>query len=222
MGTDEHYSLVGQGSLRIKQVGEIDTGLYRVLATSQSDDTSINHIVKVTALVPLKFNIKPSNTYINVGDDVTLECNVYGIPGPTIEWYKDGEALETGDFYNVSPTGSLTIQNVITEDAGIYQCVADNTLENLQALAQLIVVREGIAIPTRLPETSAAKTAAPVPQITTTSPPDRPDLGPVPSEPRFVTASDVQARSFKLTWMEPSQLNGDLNNYRIYLKWNGG
>ncbi|XP_033624352.1 neogenin-like isoform X13 [Asterias rubens] len=222
VGTDEHYSLVGQGSLRIKQVGEIDTGLYRVIATSQSDgDAEITHIVKVTALVPLKFNIRPRNTYVNIGNDVTLECNVYGIPGPTIEWYHDGEAIEPGDIFEVSPTGSLTIKQAITEDSGIYQCVADNTVENLQALAQLIVVAEGIVIPTRLPVTSAVITAAPLPQITTTSPPARPDLGPVPSEPRFLTASDVQARSFSLSWLEPLQMNGNLNNYRIYLKWDG-
>ncbi|XP_071789268.1 uncharacterized protein [Asterias amurensis] len=190
VGTDEHYSLVGQGSLRIKQVGEIDTGLYRVIATSQSDsDAEITHIVKVTALVPLKFNIRPRNTYVNVGNDVTLECNVYGIPGPTIEWYYEGEAIEPGDIFEVSPTGSLTIKQAIGEDSGIYQCVADNTIENLQALAQLIVVEK--------------------------------DLGPVPSEPRSLKASDVKARSFSLSWLEPLQMNGNLNNYRIYLKWDG-
>ena len=101
-------------------------------------------LILSTFSVPLKFNIRPRNTYVNIGNDVTLECNVYGIPGPTIEWYHDGEAIEPGDIFEVSPTGSLTIKQAITEDSGIYQCVADNTVENLQALAQLIVVAEGI------------------------------------------------------------------------------
>ncbi|XP_038078549.1 neogenin-like isoform X5 [Patiria miniata] len=220
-GTEDHYALLGQGSLRIKQLGEIDTGLYRVLATSIADGTALDRIVKVTALVPLKFNIRPQNTYTNVGSSVTLNCNAYGIPGPTTTWSKEGEELEPGDVYLVS-AGSLTIDQVIQEDAGIYQCVADNRLENIQASAELIVLREGVPIPTRPPTTTVTMSPAPPPPITTKSPPGPPDTGPVPGKPLTLTAADIQAQSFRLTWREPVQLNGALQSYRIYIKWNGG
>ncbi|XP_022084069.1 neogenin-like isoform X5 [Acanthaster planci] len=220
-GTEDHYTLLGQGSLEIRQIGEIDTGLYRVLATSIADGTAlpVDHTVKVTALVPLKFNIQPVNTYTNVGSSVTLNCNAYGIPGPTTTWYKEGEELEPGDIYLVS-AGSLTIEQVIQEDSGIYQCVADNRLENIQAAAELIVLREGVPIPTRPPTTTVTTLPAPPQPITTKSPPGPADTGPVPTKPLELEATDIQAQSFRLTWREPSQLNGDLQSYRIYVKWN--
>ena len=48
-GLQNHYSIIGQGSLRITDLGEIDTGLYRVRASSLIDGSTLPKIARVTA-----------------------------------------------------------------------------------------------------------------------------------------------------------------------------
>ena len=48
-GGQDHYSIIGQGSLRIADLGEIDTGVYRVRASSSTDGSTLEKTVRVTA-----------------------------------------------------------------------------------------------------------------------------------------------------------------------------
>lgn len=53
-----------------------------------------------------------------------------GRPTPTIEWWKDGERVESGPRLVILPNGALfflnTQQSKREQDAGVYWCVATN------------------------------------------------------------------------------------------------
>ena len=69
------------------------------------------------------------------GQNVTLECEVYGIPAPDVRWTKDGDAVNIADQrIGVSFTGntsSLTIASVVQADQTLHRCVANNSIDTV-------------------------------------------------------------------------------------------
>lgn len=75
---------------------------------------------------------------VSKGEPATLNCKAEGRPTPTIEWYKDGERVETDrddprSHRMLLPSGSLFFLRIVhgrrsKPDEGIYTCVARNHL----------------------------------------------------------------------------------------------
>ncbi|XP_047676568.1 roundabout homolog 1 isoform X8 [Tachysurus fulvidraco] len=80
----------------------------------------------------------PSDLIVSKGEPATLNCKAEGRPIPTVEWYKDGERVETDrddtrSHRMLLPTGSLFFLKIIhgrrsKPDEGSYVCVARNYL----------------------------------------------------------------------------------------------
>ncbi|XP_057676375.1 roundabout homolog 1-like isoform X1 [Corythoichthys intestinalis] len=80
----------------------------------------------------------PSDLIVSKGEPATLNCKAEGRPPPTVEWYKDGERVETDRDHPRShrmllPTGSLFFLRIVhgrrsKPDDGSYVCVARNYL----------------------------------------------------------------------------------------------
>ncbi|KAJ8035533.1 Neogenin [Holothuria leucospilota] len=182
-----HYSQVGQGSVYIEQLQEIDTGIYQVVAESIIDGTEIESSARVVAQVPPTFLEQPQNMYVNEGEVAILPCRTYGIPPPTVEWLKEGEPIMIGRDFQLVEGEKLRINSVLQGDTAFYQCVADSEVGNAQKSMQLIVL-----------------------------PPD-PPTGPVPSPPQRPRASGTTSRATFLTWNPPAVTNGEIEKYKILL-----
>uniref|UniRef100_A0A4W3H3U6 Roundabout, axon guidance receptor, homolog 3 (Drosophila) n=1 Tax=Callorhinchus milii TaxID=7868 RepID=A0A4W3H3U6_CALMI len=80
----------------------------------------------------------PSDLIVSKGEPATLNCKAEGRPTPTLEWYKDGERVETDkddprSHRMLLHSGSLFFLRIVhgrrsKPDEGVYVCVARNYL----------------------------------------------------------------------------------------------
>lgn len=99
----------------------------------------------------------PSDLIVSKGEPATLNCKAEGRPAPSIEWYKDGERVETDkddprSHRMLLPSGSLFFLRIVhgrrsKPDEGVYTCVARNYLgEAISRNASLDVASKALLI----------------------------------------------------------------------------
>ncbi|XP_036769471.2 hemicentin-2 isoform X1 [Manis pentadactyla] len=74
-----------------------------------------------------------------VGGSVRLDCVVRGNPTPDIRWIKDGLPLRSTHLRHQLQNGSLTIRRTEMDDAGQYQCLAENEMGATEKVVMLVL-----------------------------------------------------------------------------------
>ncbi|KAM7046987.1 vascular cell adhesion protein 1 isoform 1-T1 [Acridotheres tristis] len=103
-----------------------------------------NKFGKRKSEITLNVTYGPRNTMITViptavlkeGETVTMKCTSSGNPAPVISW-KIKKA--TGESEKISKNATLTIQNLKSEDLGLYECEAYNQFGKEEKAVKLYV-----------------------------------------------------------------------------------
>ncbi|XP_065308715.1 protein sidekick isoform X2 [Dermacentor albipictus] len=95
----------------------------------------------VTVSVPPSLSRKvDEETAVELGQQVQLPCAAEGHPLPEVHWLLDAQPLDlTSGRFHVHEGGTLEIRALAMEDAGVYQCVAENLLGEARAATWLHV-----------------------------------------------------------------------------------
>lgn len=104
----------------------------------------------------------PETASLSRGNTARFVCNSTGEPSPVLYWLKDGQPVKSFRRVKSQSPGVLLINQLAPEDAGYYQCIADNGLGTACATAKLtVIVREGLpSAPHHLTATPYSSTSA--------------------------------------------------------------
>ncbi|XP_046398270.1 protogenin-like isoform X2 [Ischnura elegans] len=125
----------GTNNLPLKTVQVQDGGAYFCMATNKNLEnqvTSITQAIWVGVLAPPIFIRAPNSQVFPSAKTVRFECEVGLPPGPgsslfpplpPVVWLKDGALLDINGRVKQRPP-VLVLSNTVTDDSGLYQCVA--------------------------------------------------------------------------------------------------
>ncbi|XP_054588596.1 immunoglobulin superfamily DCC subclass member 4 isoform X1 [Nothobranchius furzeri] len=104
----------------------------------------------------------PEAMSLSRGNTARFLCNSSGEPLPLLHWLKNGQPVKPFRRLKMQSPGVLLINQLALEDAGYYQCIADNGLGTACATAKLtVIVREGLpSRPRHLSATPYSSTTA--------------------------------------------------------------
>ncbi|XP_077057771.1 neogenin 1a isoform X3 [Siphateles boraxobius] len=140
---DQRVFALASGALVISNSSDTDTGLYRCVienaGPSKTSEEAHLHILPESGEDrTLEFLLEPQPVSGVVGESVLLPCVVTGYPTASVTWMHRDQIIEdsTGRF-EVLGGGSLQIFNLTEEDAGVYNCLADNVNGSIEAQTEL-------------------------------------------------------------------------------------
>ncbi|XP_056668537.1 hemicentin-2 isoform X2 [Monodelphis domestica] len=124
--------LPGTHGLQILNAQEQDAGRYTCVVTNEVGEAVKNYHVEV--LIPPsiskddpldEFSVKEVKAKVN--STLSLECESWAMPPPTITWYKDGQLVSPDNRLHLLADGRLLqINPTKAWDSGRYLCVATN------------------------------------------------------------------------------------------------
>ncbi|KAM8805334.1 vascular cell adhesion protein 1 [Eudromia elegans] len=124
------------GILLLPSVTFLNRGDYECIAE--------NNFGKKKRAIALNVEFGPKNTVISVipaaavkeGETVTMKCSSSGNPTPVISWKK---MTATGESKKIFQDETLTIENIKSQDLGLYECEAYNQFGREERAVKLLV-----------------------------------------------------------------------------------
>ncbi|XP_032304945.1 cell adhesion molecule-related/down-regulated by oncogenes [Coturnix japonica] len=95
----------------------------------------------LTVLEPASISQGLQDETVAVGTTVSLQCAAHGTPSPSLSWLHNAAPLHPSPRHFLLG-GSLQIHGVTMQDAGVYQCMADNGVGFAQSAGRLRVLPE--------------------------------------------------------------------------------
>ncbi|XP_009874122.1 PREDICTED: hemicentin-1-like, partial [Apaloderma vittatum] len=120
--------LSGGRQLQISIADKSDAASYTCIASNVAGSTQKEYNLQVYIRpTVLNSGTHPSEVVVTQGNEISLECEVQGVPEPAITWMKDGRPLGSGGDVAILRGGHfLQLRNAQVSDTGRYVCVAAN------------------------------------------------------------------------------------------------
>ncbi|RWS11618.1 hemicentin-1-like protein [Dinothrombium tinctorium] len=128
-------------NLIFNSISRQDAGNYTCIVSNAAGKDSKQFYLPV--VVPLKWIQEPEDATIVLGKGTSLTCAADGIPKPIIKWIH----VKSGKIISLSSI--LSMKEIKNEEAGEYQCVAENTASTLSKIVKIDVVVPPHIIPTQ-------------------------------------------------------------------------
>ncbi|XP_026472597.1 neogenin-like [Ctenocephalides felis] len=200
---DSRFRIIGTGSLQISNIRESDSTVYQCRA--QNNEDSLDATANLNVQVPPRFTIVPSDKIAIEKEDIELECAIYGIPQPKVQWLKNGETIKPNDYMQIVKDNNLKILGLMGTDAGIFQCIGTNPTGSVQGSARLSILG---------PNGHTYGDINHTPIISGNE-------NGLPGPPRDLVAYIVKTRFVTLKWSEPEETNGNILGYSVYYRLQG-
>ncbi|XP_075903122.1 hemicentin-1 [Nelusetta ayraudi] len=120
-------SVTREGSLVINKVSASHSGDFKCVATNEAGSVERKTRLKVNVPPEIQDDGQPLNLTVTLKQPLTLGCDAFGIPSPTISWTKDDHAVDSPGVYLQNGNRMLRIYRVQPEHAGRFSCTAQNT-----------------------------------------------------------------------------------------------
>ncbi|XP_074490966.1 hemicentin-1 isoform X1 [Sebastes fasciatus] len=128
--TSSSIQILDKGkTLRLLKAATADAGSYSCKAINIAGSTEKDFFLDILVPPTIVGSGSPQDISAIVKQEVSLECNVQGVPFPTIQWYKDRKPVFLGDpNLEVTNRGQLLrIKSARLGDKARYQCSVTNT-----------------------------------------------------------------------------------------------
>ncbi|KAF5286087.1 hypothetical protein FQA39_LY16433 [Lamprigera yunnana] len=138
---DMSYTRNGQATLFINKMLERDVGWYEAVATNEHGQARQRVRLEFTEMP--EFIKRPDIQYSIIRGKARFEARIAGSPYPEVKWYKDWKPLADSSRIKIRflepDLWSLTIDDVILKDAGLYSVAAGNFSGSISSSVMLYV-----------------------------------------------------------------------------------
>ncbi|KAK3876548.1 hypothetical protein Pcinc_018676 [Petrolisthes cinctipes] len=134
----EGYRVLANNSLVLEEVTRDHKGWFR--CTAMNEGGRVSREIEVAVLETPVVSVVPGRMPFRTGDNITLSCDVYGSPLPTLTWRRGNTILteDGGGRIRVDQGGLyLHLHHARREDEGSYVCHASNSAGSAQSEGRL-------------------------------------------------------------------------------------
>uniref|UniRef100_A0A8C1K6A2 receptor protein-tyrosine kinase n=1 Tax=Cyprinus carpio TaxID=7962 RepID=A0A8C1K6A2_CYPCA len=121
INVNSRISVLESGSLKINNIKKEDAGQYRCVARN-SFGIVYSKPVTIEVQAPAKILKVPKEKKVQIGSEVTLECNATGNPIPSITWLENGASVEETLVDEVI----VSVLRAVVHEPALYTCQATN------------------------------------------------------------------------------------------------
>ncbi|KAJ3604124.1 hypothetical protein NHX12_028865 [Muraenolepis orangiensis] len=133
------FSLSADGSLVISAASAGHSGDFKCVATNDAGSVERKTRLKVNVPPEITEDGQPINLTVTLKQPLTLGCDAFGIPSPSITWTKDGHSVDSPGVYLQNGNRLLRIYRVQSEHGGKFACTAENTAGEARRAYNIVV-----------------------------------------------------------------------------------
>uniref|UniRef100_A0A672JUL5 receptor protein-tyrosine kinase n=1 Tax=Sinocyclocheilus grahami TaxID=75366 RepID=A0A672JUL5_SINGR len=123
---NSRISVLESGSLKINNIKKEDAGQYRCVARN-SFGIVYSKPVTIEVQAPARILKVPKEKKVQIGSEVTLECNATGNPIPSITWLENGNTISGASVEETLVDEIIvSVLRVVVHKPALYTCQATN------------------------------------------------------------------------------------------------